>query len=49
MALSRGAVPRCQPTLLLTVAMQVVLITRSGYYGLHTSLGAGSLAVQVSK
>ena len=27
----------------------VLLLTRSGYYGLRTSLGTGSLAVQVSK
>tara|TARA_B100000795_G_scaffold30116_1_gene19845 strand:- start:663 stop:818 length:156 start_codon:yes stop_codon:yes gene_type:complete len=26
----------------------VLLLTRSGYYGLRTSLGTGSLAVQVS-
>ena len=25
----------------------VLLLTRSGYYGLHTSLGTGSVAVQV--
>ena len=27
----------------------VLLLTRSGYYGLRTSLGTGSLAMQVSK